>query len=131
MRNVDVGRRLVEQQQLRFLSESSCQHNALLLAARKLIEAPSGKLPGVRCLQRGECDLDILLRIEAERPDTRVTTGQYVFERGERKSQLTGLRHHRDVPGDFAAREAGDISSLEQRGASRGPQHPAGDAKKR
>ena len=108
VRDVYVGRRLIEQQQLRLLRESSCQDYALLLTAGELIKTSRGKLPCVRRLERGKRDLDILRRIKAERSDPRVTTGQHVLERRERKSQFTGLCHHRDVPCNFATREAGD-----------------------
>jgi hypothetical protein len=89
--NVDVRRRLVEEQQFGLLRECSSEDNALSLTAREFIELPQCELRGIGDAERFLGHIEIRLRVKAQRTDACVSSGEYVFERAQRKAHLTSL----------------------------------------
>ena len=95
--DIEVQRRLIEQQQQRLLRQRSRQHDALLLAARHLIH------PAIRQMRRSHLrerilrDRHVVRALKLQRSAVRVPPLEHKFPRTRRKQQRTLLLHHRNT----------------------------------
>src|SRR5580698_11600743 len=94
--NVEMQRRLVQQQQHRLLRQRPRQHDALLFAARDLIHPAIRQVPGRDLRQRVPRDRHVIRALELQRPAVGVPPLQHKFPSVRRKQQRTLLLHHRD-----------------------------------
>ena len=128
---VEVGRRLVEQQQVGALRERHRDPGALPLAAGERVDRPVGEVGHVRPGQRLGDDRLVVPRPLPQPALVRVpAAGDQVGDgeplRGDRR-----LRQQAEHLGDLAGRRPGDRLPVEQHLAARRPQQPAQGAQQR
>ncbi len=118
---IQVGGRLVEEQDVGLLGESPGDHCPLSLAAAQLTNPAVGMLQQVRAREgvRGEVEVGPFLHLEA--PKMRRSAHENDFEDGELEGHLAVLGHDGDPPSQIAPANRGDTTTVERYRAARGP----------
>ncbi len=94
--NIEMQRRLVEQNQPRLLRQRPRQDDALFFAAGKLPNRPAGQMLGAHLRERVARDRDIFRCREAQRPAIRVPPLQDKITSPRGVQDGAFLVHHRD-----------------------------------
>ena len=109
---IEVGRRLVEDEQARPLGQGPREHHALALAPAQPVEPARPRrssTPVAAMASRARARSSSLSKKRPRR--VRIAAHQHQLLDGERKSLRDVLRHHRDLPGHLGPRESAAASA--------------------
>src|SRR5215470_17368392 len=103
MLEIEEGRRLVEQRDLRRLRERPRKKHPFALAARELLDVAISERKQAKSLQGLPRDLEIARTFKMKRANMRGAAHQHNLEHGETKRERIFLAHHRDHARELAA----------------------------
>ena len=131
VRDVEVGRRLVEEEHPRFLRERAREQHALPLAAGDAVERPVLEPADVEAHHRVPGDREVARAGEAERAEIRRAPHEHDLERRERELEDGILRHDREPARTLATAERGERDAVELDDAGGGRDRAGQDAHER
>jgi hypothetical protein len=131
MREIQMGRGLVEEQDSRLLSQSSRQEQTLLLPARDLTNAPVDKVGSIDERQRTSNDRVVQWRCPPQHPEMWCAPGQRNIPAGQRLGQQGVLWHDRHLPRNLGATQGAKGSPIETNCPLLRTQQPGGQAQER
>src|SRR5690606_27034748 len=131
LRQVEVGRRLVEEPERRSLGQRPGDPHALAFTAGEAKKGPVGQFQGPRLVEAFLGDATVLRAVEAHGAQMRAPPHQGHLPGGEGEVRRDLLREEGDPPRDLAALEARQVESLEEDATASGKKEAGEDAKER
>jgi hypothetical protein len=125
---IEMGRGLVEQQDLGILGQRPGDQHELSLAAGQLENGSVGEFGDPHPLHGALRALDVGRRLVAERTQVRRPAHQHDLTGAEGKGDLDVLGDHRQLPRQGASRQRLRASTAHADASGGRPQHPRGDA---
>ena len=131
MAQVQMGRRLVEEQHLRLLRERARHKDPLALATREPIDRSVLEVRDLELCHCGTRDRQVLRAREAEPRQMRRAPHQHHLQRRERKLECRILRHDGEETCDLGATARRERLAVEAYAAARGREHAGQQPKER
>ena len=108
-----TSRWFVEDEQARLLHETACEHDALLLAARELVETARRRVRHADLIERGADECKVLRRVLLKALLVRGAPHEGDLLHGEIKVHRVELPHHANLLRRRAQRDVGDGHAVE------------------